>query len=323
MTAKRDTFRHAVHHVLQASPDGRLIFYTFEDYLVFFTVYCTLAERMGIRVLALCPMPEHVHQLVVAPDTIRLARFEQQYAHLFARLWNGSRQRKGRLFLHPYRSVAKQGPLPVRTALAYHYNHPVERHLAERAEEHRWNFLAYGLRRQPFSEPRPPSRSLQRALREIRGCREKGQYLNYRQLQRLTRPLEKAELQQFIDRAVELWNVVDYAAAGAYYGGIPPMLRAFHTDSGGEYELREPREPGSDAVYADCGRILLKERKIASLYEIPNLDGARKEELRRLLLLRTSAPDRQLRKFLHLPAQQHQRLGVSQTLSAVQRTSSD
>ena len=42
------------NHVYQRSLNGLVIFYSLEDCLVYFTVFCTCAVKDGVSVLGLC-----------------------------------------------------------------------------------------------------------------------------------------------------------------------------------------------------------------------------------------------------------------------------
>jgi len=70
---KRRVAEGEVHHIYQKTKGGVVIFYSLRDYLVYFTIFCTLAERMDVTVLALCPMPDHLHSAcrflaILSPD---------------------------------------------------------------------------------------------------------------------------------------------------------------------------------------------------------------------------------------------------------------
>lgn len=301
---KRKVSPGDVQHVCQMTVGKVVLFYTVADYLVFFTMFCTWAEKMGIQVLALCPMPDHIHHACIAPNEMVLTEFERSYTQLFSRLWNKQRKRKGPLFYHSYKRACKQENKSIRTTLAYNYNNPVERHLTEKAEDYRWNFLAYATNAWPFSEPvDPPSAStaMRRGMSEVRHCHEQGKHLSYAQIHRIMDKLNRKERQQLIDYIIGLWNIIDYSKAISYYGNIDAMIRAFHDNTGSEYEIREDRDPYSDTVYSDCTRILLKERLIDSVYDIPSLPMAAKSQLYALLRTRTAAKPKQLRKYLHIP----------------------
>ena len=102
------------------------------------------------------------------------------------------------------------------------------------------------------------------------------------------------------DYIIGLWNVIDYEQAISYYGSYNVMIRAFHDNTDSEFEIKEDRDNYSDAVYADCTRILLSEGLIHRLADIPALPDDRKSDLFAFLQPRTSARPKQIKKYLHL-----------------------
>lgn len=120
----RKVYPGEVHHVCQQTVGGVLVFYTITDYLVFFTIFCSMARRYGIQVLSLCPMVDHIHHVIVVDRDRQLAQFVQQYTRVFSREWNQSRGRKGPLFKHRYMSSVKLGNKQVKTTVNYSYNNP-------------------------------------------------------------------------------------------------------------------------------------------------------------------------------------------------------
>lgn len=299
----RKVYPGEVHHVCQQTVDGVLVFYTVSDYLVFFTIYCTVARRLGVKVLALCPMVDHTHNVVIVRNEPMLSRFVQQYTHLFSREWNASRGRKGPLFKHRYMSSVKLGNKQVKTTINYNNNNPVERKLVERAEEYRWNFLRYAREVCPFSEPFSMSEKplmFRNILKEVKRIHAGDGYLRYCQLERWKKKLKPGEMQQLADYVVRLWNVIDYDEAVSYYGDFETMLHSFHDNTGSDYDIREDRNNYSDAVYKDCTQLLLREGLIQHPNEIPSLPTERKKDLVELLHYRTNARPRQIEKYLHL-----------------------
>ena len=65
---KRKVIEGELHHIYQKTRGGVLLFYSLRDYLVYFTIYCTLADKMDVTVLALCPMPDHLHSACPGSD---------------------------------------------------------------------------------------------------------------------------------------------------------------------------------------------------------------------------------------------------------------
>lgn len=300
---RRKVLPSEVHHVYQKTIGNALLFYTETDYLVFFTVFSVFARKHGLRVLALCPMPDHIHQVVQVESWRQLSAFIQCYTRVFAQQWNRSRKRKGPLFHHPFGSAAKVGVKKIRTALSYCNNNPVERKLSCRPQDYRWTFLSYRENPSPYSEPLNPSRSsarMKKILRDVKVIFDNGGYLRYSPLDRWERQLPEREWKQLTDFIIGLWNVIDYDRAIGYYGNYQTMLRAFSDNTGGEYDIREEFNPWSDTVYADFARILLQEGMVRNLREIPQLDEKRKNACRCLLERRTSARPRQILKYLHI-----------------------
>lgn len=300
----RKIYPGEVHHVCQQTIGGVLVFYTVSDYLVFFTIFCTVAKRYGVKVLALCPMVDHLHNAVVVPSSeITLPHFVQQYTSIFSREWNNSRGRKGPLFKHRYKSSVKLGNKSIKTTLNYNNNNPVERKMVLYAEDYRWNFLKYADKSTPFSAPFDISRKSQTfrdTLKEVKRIYYGGGHLNYQRLEYWKNKLSPIEMNQLADYAINLWNVIDYKEATSYYGGMDVMIRSCRDNTGYDYEIKEDRDNYSDAVYKDCTNILLKEKLITNLFEIPSLPLSRKKALAEVLSNRTTARNKQIKKYLHI-----------------------
>lgn len=301
---KRKVIEGEVHHIYQKSRGGMVIFYSLRDYLVYFTIYCTLADKMDVTVLALCPMPDHLHSACRFQSQDQMAKFVQQYTRIFAKQWNRSRHRRGSLIQERFGSAVKLGNKAVRTTINYNNNNPVERKIAQRAEEYRWNFLKYFRNRHPFSKPLDESvasSKLRRALQDVRAIYKKGEWVHYSQLDLWMNGLNSDEVQQLADYIISTWNVIDYVGAISYYGDYDAMIRSFHDNTGGEYEIREDKDNYSDAVYADCTQLLMSQGYISSVREIPGLPFYRKLDLYKILTARTAAKPSQINKYLHLP----------------------
>ena len=299
---KRKVYSGEIHHIYQRTIGGAVVFYELADYLVFFTLFCTVAEKMAVSVLALCPMPDHLHNACRVHSPDQISSFVQQYTHLFAMEWNLSRNRKGPLFRARFGSSAKLGNKSIRSTINYNNNNPVERKMVTKAEDYRWNFLPYARQSAPYSVPlhhEKASRPMRRALLAVRRCHQEGRWIRYRQWDIWTKELNPEEIQQLADYIVHTWNVVDFGQTISFYGNYEAMIRSFHDNTGGEYEIREDKDKYSDAVYEDCTRILLKEQYIRNVREIPGLPAEQKARLLELLSLRTIATPRQLRKYLH------------------------
>jgi len=301
---KRRVIPGEVNHVYQRTAGGVVVFYSLTDYLVFFTIFSTVARQEEVTVLALSPMPDHLHNACRVQSKEQLERFVQRYTRAFAQEWNKSRGRKGSLFRRKFGSVPKTGDNQVRALINYVNNNGPERKLCRKAEDYRWNFLSYAQDEQPYSAPcrlASASAGLRKALAEMHACFRAGRWVRYAQLDRWMKGLRRTEVQQLADAIVCEWNVLEYADAASYYGSIAAMLRSFHGNAGSEDGMVQETDPYSDSVYEECTRILLSEGYIGSIRQIPGLPRKVKLQLGRILLGRTNAKPSQLRKYLHLP----------------------
>jgi len=300
---RRIFFKEILNHCYQRTTDGGIQFYTYSDHLYFFTLYCVLARKYGIQVLSLCQMPDHVHDSVVAGQMEDLARFKRQVNTDYTRARNSFFGLKELQWEPRFGSAPKFGEKKVRSNLVYVGNNPVERKLVKRAEEYRWNYLAYAVSNHPFSEKlviRKARWPLQKAVREVKAQFKDGKPMNYALLQRLFGPLDREERLQLTDFIISTYNVIDYAAAIRYFGSYEEMLTAMHATTGSEHDLNEVFIGRSDAHYARMTKILLQECRLKDIHEILSFPNDEKYSLSLLLRRKTDAPVKQIAKFLHL-----------------------
>lgn len=115
----------SLHHIYQRTVDGYLIFYSVRDFIVFFTLFCTLARKHRMNVLGLCLMIDHIHVLLSAPSRVELSAFVRDYTSQFSKKRNAHYSRKGQFFEHRFGSAPKTSDKKARTAISYIYNNPV------------------------------------------------------------------------------------------------------------------------------------------------------------------------------------------------------
>ena len=275
---KNNSRRYApgfVNHCYQNTVNGGLLFYSASGFLVIFTIICVAARRYGVRVLKLCLMPDHIHGSYISDNLKDLASFIGYYSSVYAKEFNGISGRNGQLFNRPYGSAPKFGDKKVRSNFIYIDNNPVERHLSDKAEDYRWNFLAYAISQHPFSEPiirRTASGSLKKAIGMVDVLHGKGRHLSFMVLQRWFSKLSRKESNQLIDYIITKYNAIDYEGSISYFGSYGNELLALHSTTGNEYDIKEPFVGKRDDCYARLSSIL-------------------------------EATHEQLRKFLHLAAQ--------------------
>ena len=284
--------------------DGGVLFYTYSDHLVHFTEYCVMARKYDIRVLAMCQMPDHIHDTVIANRKSDLEKFKQDANSGFAMKRNGRFGINGPVFECSFGSVPKIGDKNIRSNLVYVGNNPVERKLVAEAEAYRWNYLAYAGSDHPFSEKlviRNARWPLQKAVTEVKTQFRAGKPMNYAQLERLFRPLDRMESLQLTDFIISTFNVIDYPGAIRYFNSYDDMLLAMHATTGSEHDINEVFIGKSDAYYNQMTRILLRQGVVNDIHDILALSVDEKYELFLLLRRESEIPSEQIAAFLHMP----------------------
>ncbi|MBO6169893.1 MAG: hypothetical protein J6O51_07980, partial [Bacteroidales bacterium] len=278
-------------------------FYSISDYLVFFTRLCVTAEKYDIVIAALCLMPDHFHAGTITQNKKSLSGFWCETLSLNTKQNNSTCHRKGHLFNRRFGSSLKPDGKIARTNIIYIGNNPVERGLVNRAEQYRWNFLAYAKSDHPFSEKlilRKASRKMRKYIKEIEGAHRRGNPLSYESLQRMFSSLDQKERLQLIDFIVVTYSVIDYSFTEKLFGSIEDAIEAMHHNTGREYELKETFVGRSDAHYATITKYLLDRFQLHDIHDIFRFS----EEKRRDLLLDIyntfSIPPKQIAKFLRL-----------------------
>lgn len=301
---RRKFIKDILTHCYQRSADDGVLFYTYGDHLVYFTLFCILARKHGIQVLSLCQMPDHIHDSIRAERKTDLGNFKREVNTFFPRQWNARCQITGPVFRSRYGWAQKFGDKKGRTNLVYVGNNPVERRLVKKAEDYRWNYLAYAVSDHPFSHKiviRDARWPLQKAVREVKAQFKAGKPLNYAQLQRLFNPLTREESLQLTDYIISTYNCIDYAAAIRFFDSYEDMIKSMHATTGSEHDINEVFVGKSDAPYVQMTAFLLKNHYVEDIHDILSMTTDEKFELFLLLRPHTDALDEQIAKFLHMP----------------------
>ncbi len=300
---KRKFIKGQMNHTYQRTVSGFNIFYEVEDYLVYYTIFSVMSRRYGMVVYGLCLMIDHIHTLTSTSSCKTFSKFMSNVAIQFVKEYNRYHNRVGPLFCECFGSAPKAGRKLLRTAIAYLFNNPVERLLCERAQEYRWNFLAYAASDNPFSDPlvlKKASRRLRRALKEVDGTVKRNEYMTYVQLKRMFVGMDTREKNQLIDYIIVRYNIIRYDdLITKCYDGYENMLMAINSNAGSEYEVQELRYGRSDAEY----RYLYKyvhEKGFKDAGEVISLPSDSKFKLMVDMMNETSVSKLQICKFLHL-----------------------
>ena len=180
----------------------------------------------------------------------------------------------------------------------------MERRLVGKAEEYRWNFLAYASSGHPFSEKlviRDARWPLQKAVKEVKAHFKAGRPLNYAQLDRLFKPLTRQEGLQLTDFIITTYNCIDYEAANRFFDTGEDMIMSMHATTGSEYDINEVFVGKSDAPYQQRTSFLLKSHFVEDIHDIMSMTTDEKFDLFLQLRPQTEALAEQIARFLHMP----------------------
>lgn len=299
---KRKFIKDQMNHTYQRAVSGFNIFYEVEDYLVYYTIFSVMSRRYGMVVYGLCLMIDHIHTLTSTSSCMTFSKFMSNVAIQFVKEYNRYHNRVGPLFSECFGSAPKAGLKLLRTAIAYLFNNPVERLLCKRAQEYRWNFLAYAASDNPFSDPlvlKKASRRLRRALKEVDGTVKRNEYMTYVQLKRMFVGIDAREKNQLIDYIIVRYNVIRYDdLTTKCYDGYENMLMAINSNAGSEYEVQELRYGRSDAEYRYLYKYVHK-KGFKDAGEVISLPSDSKYKLMVDMMNETSVSKLLICKFLH------------------------
>lgn len=297
---KRRFTSDAIMHIYQRSVSGCNIFYSTDDFIVFYTIVAVKARKYEISLLGLCLMIDHIHMLLSATTLAELSRFISACTSVFVREFNARTGRSGPLFESSYGSAIKQELKKIRSAIAYLFNNPVEKMLCSKAEEYRWNFLAYYISSTPFSKSiKSQSRKLRRSIKIVNESFTKGQYLKYALIDNLYRDLDREECDYLTDYIISIYFPFK-ASVKNYFKSYENMVLAINSNTGSEYEISEKHYCKSDTQYREI-IIFLKRNGITNVKDCITMPIDRKIFYARAIKEATSASYTQIRKFLHLP----------------------
>lgn len=304
MTPERKYSFKGFVHLFEITADKGICFYTTADCLVWFTLLCVLAKKYNVRVLAVCIMLNHFHIEARFPSRQSMSSMMRELTGRYTQLYNRHYQLSGPLFRERYGSSLKVKKQHIRDNFVYICNNPIGKKAVSKAEQYRWNFLAYMASKHPFSRPivvRRSSKHFLCARAEVLRCWQKGLPLNYLFFSGIYDRLSNDEKKQIIDLVISTYNVIDYAHIKKVWGDYEQVCGMLHTISGSEYDLADDDSAEDYKHYYLMIRIVedagfdLRLRRFA---------GRADAEIRRMaerIIARMGATKGEIAKFLHFP----------------------
>ena len=306
MRKRRRFYDGKMNHVYQRTEGWVNIFYCDADYLVYYTIFAVCAKAAKIQVLMLCLMYDHTHSLARAENIRELSAFIDRSASWFVKEYNHQVGRKGKLLHKNFGSAPKWSDKDVRSAINYVGNNPVEKGLCSKAEEYRWNFLAYAVSDHPFSEkyvPREASKHLRSAIKEAKEMADQNLPLKYVHLKRMMKKLSRKELEQFIDQVILMYLPFDFDMAISYFGSYEAMVDAMHNNTGSEHDIKEHNDRASHIVFKDVLAYLGDTMPSNEIRKITVLSESDKCQLARKIRSLFPISEWQICKFLHISSE--------------------
>ena len=288
-------------HIYQRTRNGFNIFYSLEDFLVFFTIVSVQVRKFGINMLGLCLMIDHIHILASAENLSQISQFISAYTSIFVKEFNEVTGRKGPLFEAKYGSALKLELKRIRSAIAYLLNNPVEKKLCTKAQDYKWNFLKYldPNKKRQIGSKRNLSRPLQRALTIVDDAYKKNKHLRYQLLTNLLKQLNPTEKELLSDYIITIYLPIDKKVAQKFFKSYNDMVLAVNSNTGTEYEITEAHFSKSDIQYREILQYL-KTLNITDAKSLISAPDERKVKLASQLKRFTSATTIQIKKFLHI-----------------------
>lgn len=294
-----DTFEH----IYIRSINQFVIFYTMEDRLVYYTIFSVMAKQYGIIVLAFALMFDHIHHLIKAATKELYAKFVGVTSSTFAMAYNRDSGRKGPLFQKAYGNGPKRRDKDVRTCIAYDYNNSVEKLLFSRAEQDRWNLLAYIDNPHPFSKEinrKTASRKLVLSMDAATRFHDRNEYLDYSVVRKLFDGLVDDEREQLLDFIITLYLPIDREALLGYYKSYDHMLLAINSNTGSDYTIDEIYDPESHLGFVR----MLEMTRHSSFADDPRsiilAPETKKWQIAEVFMKREGISLKQAKRFLHL-----------------------
>jgi len=288
-------------HIYSKGLNSRGIFYTLEDFVLFFTMFACFISQTDILCVGFCIMFNHYHCGLLSRQASTISSFIDKMESTFSREYNIEHNTKGPLFKKQFGRSIKYVGKKIKGMLIYIANNPVAGRLKESAGEYKWNLIAYKDNNHPFSEPLPTKRHMRKRVKEAIGLidavKESGGYLNYSLQRNLFKDLSAVEKNQLVDYIISTYNFMNYDYSERLFGNWQNFLIAADANAGGEDDIPEDWEDYSNysKMIKACKKNGIDLRTINS----GMTSDAQIELLSRILRLETGTPQKQIDKFLN------------------------
>ena len=135
------------YHVLNRGNGRARVFHKQEDYEAFLRLISDACERLPMRVLAYCLMPNHFHLALQPRHRGDLSRWMQWLTTSHVRRYHKHYHGSGHVWQDRYKSFPIQADDHLYIVLRYIERNPLRANLVERAQDWSWSSLRWWRRR--------------------------------------------------------------------------------------------------------------------------------------------------------------------------------
>lgn len=288
-------------HTYQRTLDKGVFLYRVQERLMLYTIISVQSRRRHIRVCAVAFMFTHIHTLLKVESKKEAHRYLGECIKIFVSELNEDCGRKGAMFAR-IGSAFKLRDRDVRSCIIYIYNNSVEKKLFKRSVDDRWNFLAYSMQNNPFSDriKSTASGSVKNSVARINYEFERGRFLNLAALRVIFKGLDKNESSQVIDYIITKYSFIDYQSTIDYFKDLSSMMLAIDSSTGKEYDITE--DPGfySEEPIVKMCHMARSRGLLDKDMKIYHLNPEQKRGLRDEFMFNVDGPVNQINRFLHI-----------------------
>jgi len=146
-----------LHHVLQRSHEGILLFRDSEDYTTFLSWLAQAAKQFQVAIHAYILMPDHFHLLLTPSDEQGLSKFMQWIGRYYVPYFNRKYQRSGSLWQGRYKATVLEAERHFLQCSLYVEGSPLRSGLVTDASEYPWSSYQHhiGQRTDPLISDHP------------------------------------------------------------------------------------------------------------------------------------------------------------------------
>ncbi len=130
------------YHVINRGNAKATVYHSDSDYRSFVTLIRKASERLPLRVLAFCLMPNHFHLVLWPHEDGELSRWMQWLLTSHVRRYHKIRGTSGRVWQGRFKAFPIQEDRHLLTVMRYVERNPVRANLVERASDWRWSSIS-------------------------------------------------------------------------------------------------------------------------------------------------------------------------------------